>query len=200
MMIRIAKLENRLPWLLIVGGIIGIVCSLFLVHDQIQIWLNPHYVPSCSLNPVVNCGAVIGSKQGEVFGIPAPFLGLLVFPVLVTTGAAMLAGAKLKRWFWQWIELGMLGGVVFALWLFWLSLYRVHALCPFCMTVDVVVYTLAWYVTLYNLEHGYAILPKRLDSAGQFARKHHLDILLLWFVLLLVFILHHFWYYYGQYF
>lgn len=199
-MIKTTELAKGLPWLLIIGGVIGILCSVILVHDQVAIWKNPNFVPACSLNPVVNCGTVIDSKQGEVFGIPAPFFGLLVFPALVTIGTAILAGAKLKRWFWQWLGAGAVGGVAFALWLFWLSMYKVHALCPFCLMVDVVVYAIAWYVTLYNLEHGYLILPKRLDRVARFARKHHLDILIAWLLLLVVLILNHFWYYYGQYF
>lgn len=199
-MIKTTELAKGLPWLLIIGGVIGVLCSVILVHDQIEIWKNPNFVPACSLNPVINCGTVIDSKQGDILDIPPPFFGLLLFPALVTVGATMLAGAKLKRWFWQWLEAGMIGGVAFALWLFWLSMYKVHALCPFCLTVDVVVYTVAWYVTLYNLEHGYLILPKRLDSAARFARRHHLDILITWFLLLIVLILNHFWYYYGQYF
>src|ERR1019366_6072990 len=136
-----------LTWLLVIGGIIGIICSLVLVYDQIKIWQNPHYSPFCSLNPLVNCGSVIDSKQGDVFGIPPPFFGLIVFPILATTGMALFAGAKFKRWFWIGLEAGAIGGAISALWLFILSMYRVHALCPFCLGVDVVVYTLFWYIT-----------------------------------------------------
>lgn len=191
-------LDKVLPWLLIIGGIIGGLCSLALVYDQIKIWQNPSYQPACSLNPVVSCGNVISSRQGEVFGIPAPFFGLIVFSVLVTVGTALLAGAKLRRWFWQGLALGALGGVAFALWLFWLSMYRIHALCPFCLVVDIVVYTLAWYLLLYVLDKEFIRLPKRLARTGTFARRHHLDILLAWFIALIVLILNHFWYYYGK--
>jgi len=187
-----------MPWMLVIAGIIGIMCSLFLTYDQIQVWKHPSYVPACNLNPIVSCGSVIDSKQGEVFSIPAPFFGLLAFPVLITLGVAMIAGAKFKRWFWQLAELGGIGGIGFALWLFWLSVYRVHALCPFCLTVDVVIYTMVWYLTLYNLSEGNIALPKRLVGVGDFARRHHLDILITWFILIIAFILHHFWYYFGH--
>lgn len=191
-------LARTLPWLLIIGGVIGIIASLFLVYDQIQIWKNPGYTPACSLNPIVNCGTVIDSKQGEIAGIPAPFFGLLAFPALITVGVALLASARFARWFWRLMEVGVVGGIVFALWLFWLSMYRVHALCPFCLTVDVAVYTLFWYVTLYNLREGHVKLPAKCQKAVAFTQKHHLDILLAWFVLLIVVILNHFWYYFGQ--
>lgn len=193
-----SRLNAFMPWMLLFAGIVGIVCSLFLTYDQIQIWKHPNYIPACNLNPIVSCGSVIDSKQGEIFGIPAPFFGLIAFPVLATVGLAMIAGAKFKRWFWQLAELAGIGGIGFALWLFWLSVYRVHALCPFCLTVDVVVYTMVWYLTLYNLSEGYIALPKRLVGVGDFARRHHLDILVTWFILIIAFILHHFWYYFGQ--
>lgn len=193
-----SRLVTALPWMLVVAGVIGIVCSLFLTYDQIQIWKNPNYIPACSLNPIVSCGSVIDSKQGEIFNIPAPFFGLLAFPALATVGATMIAGAKFKRWFWQLTELAGIGGIAFALWLFWLSLYRVHALCPFCLTVDATVYIMVWYLTLYNISEGHISLPKRFVGVGDFARRHHLDILVTWFILIIAFILHHFWYYFGQ--
>ena len=192
------RLAAVLPYLLIVGGVIGIVCSVILISDQIKIWENPGFLPSCNLNPIVNCGTVINSKEGEIFGIPAPFFGLMVFPAVMTVGVAMLAGAKFKAWFWRLVALGMAGSVVFALWLFWLSVYHVHALCPFCLTVDVVVYTLAWYVTLYVIGEGHVTVPRRLDGIARFARQHHAEILVTWLLLIVAFILNHFWYYFGQ--
>lgn len=190
-------LKRALPWILIIGGIVGILCSLILTYDQIKIWEDPGYQPACSLNPVVSCGSVINSKQGDILGIPSPFFGLLAFPVLVTVGAAMLAGATFKRWFWRGLALGAAGGVLWALWLFFISLYRVHALCPFCLTVDVVVYIMFWYLSLYVIQEGYVRLPRRLASASAFVRRHHLDILVLWLALIAAFVLKHFWYYYG---
>ena len=196
-----SRLKKVLPYILMIGGIIGIICSLILLYDQIRIWENPGYIPACSLNPVVSCGSVINSKQGELFNIPGPTWGLIAFPVLVTVGAAMVAGATFKRWFWIGLELGAAGGVGFALWLFYLSVYKVHALCPYCLAVDVVVYTLFWYLTLYNIEQGNIKLPRgRWQTVGNFLRRHHLDILVLWFLIIIGFILKHFWYYYGRYF
>ena len=192
------NLKKVLPWLLIIGGLIGLVAALILAHDQVEIWKNPSYQPSCNINPIVSCGSVINSKQGEIFSIPAPLFGLLAWPALMALGVALLAGAKFARWLWRLIWLGTLGGLVFALWLFWLSLYKVHALCPFCLTTDVVVYALFWYISLYLFNEKHITLPAKFKKALAFANKHHLDIILFWFVLVIAFILHHFWYYFGK--
>jgi uncharacterized membrane protein len=187
-----------IPWFLIIGGIICTICSLILTHDQISIWQNPHFVPACDLNPIVSCGTVIAAKQGEIFGIPSMILSLLAFPPVAAIGVAMLAGARFKRWFWWLAELGGIGAIGWALWLFYLSIYHIHALCPFCLTMDATLYTVIWYLTLYNLGEGHIQLPASFDRTVVFARRHHLDILVAWFIILIAFILHHFWYYFGQ--
>ncbi len=186
-----------LPYILIIAGVIGIICSSVLIYDQVQLWRNPNYQPACSLNPIVSCGSVINSNQGHIFHIPAPFLGLVSFTALVTVGVSLLAGAKFKRWFWLGVELVALGGVGIAIWLFILSLYRIHALCPFCLATDVVTYVTFWYLTLYNLRANNFALPARFQRLANFMARHHLDILILWFLVIFAIILQHFWYYYG---
>jgi uncharacterized membrane protein len=197
-MFKNATLTKAIPFLLIIGGIIGLICSFIITQDKLDLAENPHFVPSCNLNPVISCGSVMSSKQGSLFGFPNPWIGLAAFAVLVTIGVGILAGAKFKRWFWLGLESGIVLGLAFAYWLLFESVYRIKALCPYCLTVDVVVITLIWYVTLYNIQEGHIVLPARLIGLGDFARKHHLDILLLWFIILIAIILQHFWYYYGK--
>ena len=198
-MFKNVTLTKAIPYLLIVGGVIGLICSFIITQDKLDLAENPHFVPSCNLNPIISCGSVMSSKQGSLFGFPNPWIGLAAFAVLVTIGVSILAGAKFKRWFWLGLETGIVLGLAFAYWLLFESVYRIKALCPYCLTVDVVVITLIWYVTLYNIQEGHITLPARLIGVGDFARKHHLDILLVWFLVVIAVILQHFWYYYGQY-
>ena len=187
-------LQNVLPWLLIVCGVIGLLASAIIMIDKIELLQNPDRTFICDLNPVVSCGSVMQSEQSHAFGFPNPIIGLAGFPVLIVTGVAMLAGATLKRWYWIGLQLGTLFGIGFVHWLFFQSVYRIGALCPYCMAVWVVTITSFWYVAMYNLDKGHFKTVARLDV---FLRKHHLDILVLWFLLIAGFILKHFWYYYG---
>jgi len=198
-MFKKATLNKALPWMLIVGGVIGLICSFVITNDKLQLAENPHFIPSCNLNPVISCGSVMASKQGSAFGFPNPWIGLAAFAVLVTIGVGILAGAKFKRWFWLGLEAGIVFGLLFAFWLLFESIYRIRALCPYCLAVDVVVITLFWYVSLYNIQEKYIVLRGKWAQLAAFARKHHLDILLAWFIVLIVLILQHFWYYYGKY-
>lgn len=191
-------LETTLPWLLIIFGIIGLVAAYVITDEKFKLLVNPNYHPACSINPIISCGSVMQSKQAAVFGFPNPFIGLAAFPVLIATGAAMLAGAKLKRWYWLGLEAGAVFGLGFVHWLFFESVYRIHALCPYCMGVWVVTIGTFIYVTLYNLRTGHIKTPAKLRRTVGFIGRHHGDVYVLWLLVIAALILHHFWYYFGK--
>lgn len=191
------RLDNVLPWLLIICGTIGLLAAAIILIDKIELIKNPNATFLCDLNPIISCGSIMESNQSHAFGFPNPIIGLAAFPVVIVTGVAMLAGAQLRRWYWLGLQFGTIFGLAFVHWLFFQSVWSINALCPYCMVVWVVTITTFWYVTLYNIEKQYIKLPASLQGAGKFARKHHLDILLLWFLIIAGLILHHFWYYYG---
>ncbi len=190
--------KKALPYILVIGGIIGYICAFIIMYDKVQIADNPNFVPNCNLNPIISCGSVMESKQATAFGFPNPFLGLGGFPILATVGAAMLAGAAFKRWFWLAVNAGTLFAVGFVHWLFFESVYRIQALCPYCMAVWVVSITAFWYVTLYNIDQKNIKLPKKAAKPYAWVRRHHFDLLVLWFLVIAALILKHFWYYYGR--
>jgi uncharacterized membrane protein len=194
----LAKLGTVLPWLLIVCGIIGIIASVAITVEKFDLLQNPHYQPACDLNPIISCGSVMKSGQAKAFGFLNTYIGLVGFPVVLTTGVVMLAGARLKRWYWLGMQLGLTFGVAFAYWLLFESIFRIRALCPYCLSVDVAITTAFWYVTLYNFYNGFLKLPLSLKPIGAFIKRHHADILVFWFVLVVALILKHFWYYFGQ--
>ncbi|HSW80416.1 MAG TPA: vitamin K epoxide reductase family protein [Candidatus Saccharimonadales bacterium] len=191
-------LDRVIPWMLVVGGVIGLVCSFIISLDKLRLLQNPNFKPNCDLNPVVSCLSVMASKQGSVFGFPNPWIGLAGFAVLIAVGMAILAGAKFKRWFWLGLEAGITLNLIFAYWLLYESVYTIHALCPYCLAVDVVVITLFWYTTLFLVDEKLLKLPGSWAKAAAFARRHHFDILVVWFLITIVIILKHFWYYYSR--
>jgi uncharacterized membrane protein len=191
------KLDTFLPWLLIAGGLIGLAAASIISYDKQQLLKDPSFQPSCNLNPVISCGNIMASKQGEAFGFPNPWIGLVAFGVLITIGVSLLAGAHFKRWFWLGLQAGTLFGLLFVYWLIFQSLYRIGALCPYCMAVWVVVIGIFWYVLLYNLQQGNLCSPDKLKPLANFMRRHHLDILMLWLLLITVLILKRFWYFFN---
>ena len=194
----LAKLGRILPWILIICGIIGVVASLVITSEKFALAENPNHQTMCDINPIISCGSVMKSDQAHAFGFMNTYIGLVGFPIVITTGMAMLAGARFKRWWWIGMQVGLTFGIAFAYWLLWQSMYRLHALCPWCLSVDVALPISFWYVTLYNFYHGNLRLPERLKPLGRFVKRHHVDILLVGFLIVIAVILHHFWYYFGQ--
>lgn len=191
------RIQQALPYLLIVCSVIALICSFILSQDELELAKNPSFTPTCNLNPVLSCGSVIRTHQAALFGFPNPWIGLAAFSVFLTVGIALLAGAQFKRWFWQAMEAGLCVAMIFAYWLLAQSVFVIQALCPFCLVVDVALTTMFWYTTLCVVTSRYVPLPARLGTVVAFGRKHHAEILITWFLLLVALILQHFWYYYG---
>jgi uncharacterized membrane protein len=190
-------LIGTLPWLLLIGGAIAMIASIMLSIEVFDRLKNPHFVPVCNLNPILSCTSVANSSQAHAFGFPNYFIGTAGYAAVAAIGAAMLAGAKLKRWFWRLVEIGLLFAVGFLTWLQFQTLYRIGALCIFCMIVWVCTIPMFWYTTLYNLQMGHIGTPARLRRLVSFLRRHHGDILILWFLIIIALILKRFWYYWS---
>lgn len=143
--------------LLVVLGLIGLAASFALTVDKFRILEDPGAVLGCNVSVLVQCGANLNSPQGAVFGFPNPLIGLVGFTAPIVVGAAILAGARFRRWFWITFDLGLLGALAFVVWLIGQSVFTLFTLCPWCMVVWSVTIPLFLLVTLANLRDG--VLP-----------------------------------------
>src|SRR5262249_20935142 len=103
---RAADASNGVPvrrasavWILI-AGVIGLAAAFTLTVEKIEILINPAYVPTCSINPVLSCGSVMVTPQASAFGFPNPLIGIVAFTVVVVTGVLAVANIRLPRWYW----------------------------------------------------------------------------------------------------
>lgn len=156
-----ARSDRPLAWLLLIGGGIGLLGAFALLVERIRMLQDPAYIPSCSLSPVLSCGSVMGSEQASLLGFPNPILGVAGFAVVVTTGAAVLAGGRLARWYWGGLQVGVIAALALVGWLIFHSLYSIGALCPYCMVVWAVTVPIAVGVTARNLRTGVLPAPRR---------------------------------------
>ncbi len=191
------KLDSYLPWILLIAGLIALLASLMLSIEVFDRLKNPKLVPICNLSPVLSCTSVADSPQSHAFGFPNYFIGIAAYAALAMIGLAMLAGAKFKIWFWRLIEAGLFFSVLFITWLQFQSLYRIGALCIFCMIVWAATIPIFWYTTLYAFRIGALPKPAKATRAINFAQRHHLDILTVWYLLIILLILKRFWYYWS---
>lgn len=189
--------DRRLAWGLTTGGLIGFVASAVLLIERFKLTEDSTYVPSCSINPVLSCGSVMETAQAALLGFPNPIIGVAAFPVVVTTGVVVLAGGRLARWYWVGLQAGVSAALLLVSWLAFQSIYRIGALCPYCMVVWAVVIPVFWYVTLRNVAGGTFGRSVRDSRATTFLGEWHAPLLLLPFLLLLGLITERFWSYWS---
>lgn len=190
------RLQRIVPIVLIVCGALGALAAAILTIEKIRVLQDPTYVPSCSLNPILSCGSVMESDQAEAFGFPNPLIGIAGFTTVLVTGVSLRAGAELKRWYWLGLQGGVLLGTAFVAWLTYQSLYRIGALCPYCLIVWAVIPVLTIYVTCHNIVTGH--LGRRMQRVGALLVRNHTVVLTLWYLTVATLILKRFWDYWQS--
>lgn len=180
-------------WILI-AGVAGLVASVTLTVEKIDMLLNSSYVPSCNINPIVSCGSVMTTPQASAFGFPNSLIGIAAFAVVTVTGVLTLANVALPRWYWVGLTLGTLAAAGFVHWLIFQSLYRIGALCPYCMVVWVATISLLVVVASVTVRSGGEV------RGGAIARSlHHWrwSIATIWFTAVFLLIVARFWDYWS---
>jgi uncharacterized membrane protein len=179
-------------WYVLIAGAIGLTAALALTIEKIEMLINPDYVPSCSINPILSCGSVMITPQASAFGFPNPLIGIVAFTVVVVTGVLAVTKVALPRWYWAGLTVGSWLGAAFVHWLIFQSLYRIGALCPYCMVV--------WAITipLLVVSGGLALQPQRSGNAAvRVIHTWRWSIVALWFTALILLILERFWNYWS---
>ncbi len=192
------KLQKYFPWLLVGGGSLGLLAALVLTLEKFALLKNPEHVLSCDINPIVACGSVINTWQASAFGFPNPLIGIFGFAAVIVVGVSMLAGMRIaKAWYWRTFWAGTIFGFGFIHWLAFQSIYRIGALCPYCMVVWAVTVPIFWYTTLWLLREGFLKFPKGWGKLNDFMQRNHLGLLLIWYILVFFAIMNRFWYFFG---
>lgn len=181
-------------WSVLVAGVIGLVASVTLTLEKIDILLDPAYVPSCNINPILSCGSVMITPQASLLGFPNPLLGLVAFTVVVVTGLLAVTKVVLPQWYWMGLTAGLVVGAVFVHWLIFQSLYRIGALCPYCMVVWVV--TIALLVVVASIAYRPALGDRR-SGPGRLLFRWRWSIVALWFTAVFLLIMVRFWDYWS---
>jgi uncharacterized membrane protein len=144
---------------LIVAGAIGWFSAFQLTLDKFLVLTDPGAALNCNFSVIVQCGKNLTSPQGSVLGFPNPIIGLGAFIAPIAVGVSILAGARFARWYCIAFNVGILGALVFVIWLISQSIYVLGTLCPWCMVVWSVTIPMFLLVTLYNVRTG--VLPLR---------------------------------------
>jgi uncharacterized membrane protein len=194
------KPVTSFPYILIIFGLTGLAAALAFAAEKEHLLKNPGIELACNLNPVYSCSNVFLSPQAQIVGVSNEYFGIAIFGALITVGVVILAGATMKKWFWQLFILGMIGAMAVVFWFFYQSVYVIGSLCIFCS----IVWLSTWTITVAGFSWMYdtKLLPTSAVPQRIFKVIREYNVLI-WFLLLFLFatlIVKHFWYYYGQYF
>ncbi|MBS4726926.1 vitamin K epoxide reductase family protein [Mycobacterium sp. SM1] len=180
-------------WWVLIAGAIGLLASMTLTAEKIHILLNPSYVPSCNLNPVLSCGSVMLTPQASLLGFPNALIGISGFTVIVVSGVLAVTKVPLPQWYWSGLAMATALGAGFVHWLIFQSLYRIGELCPYCMAV--------WAVTIPLLVVVASIALRPACAGGgtvaQTLYRWRWSITALWFTTVVLLILARFWDYWS---
>ena len=176
---------------IIIAGLAGLASAFTLTVEKIELLIDPTFVPSCNLNPVLSCGSIMVTPQASAFGFPNPLIGIVAFTVIVTSGVLAFAKVRLPQWYWVGLTIGTTLGVVFIGWLIFQSLYRIGALCPYCMVV--------WAVTipLLVVVASIAMRPLAGNAVLRVLYEWRWSIVALWFAAVILMIVVRFWSYWS---
>jgi uncharacterized membrane protein len=191
--------QKALPYVFIVGGIIGLLASFTLTYDKIHVLESSSYQPACNINPILSCGSVMKTQQASLMGVPNTVFGLMAFSMLLMLGVVLTTGVKLPRWLWIAAQGAATGGVIFMHYLFFEGVFRIHAICPWCFVVWMITIPIFFGITVYNIREGNLYL-ERLGHArkiGAFISRYSNDLLVLWYLVIFVILLTKFWYYWS---
>jgi len=159
--------DNR--WIfasMLVGALLSLLAAFVLSVEAIQLAKNPNASLSCSVNVVLNCATVAKHPTSELFGFPNSFLGMIAEPVVITVAIAGLAGIAFPRRFMFAAQIGYTLGLIFAIYLFFTSMFVIGALCPWCLLVTASTIFVWFSITRYNIRENNLYLPKKIQKAA----------------------------------
>lgn len=192
-------IQKTFPYILITGGIIGLLASFLLEIDAFELIKNPAAKLPCNINPFISCTSVANTWQSHVFGFPNSILGIIAFSMLLAIGIMLFSGGRSRKPLWLLVNLGTLAAMAFVMWFFYESVYKIGSLCAYCMVVWTITWPLFLYTTIWNFkENHFAVsslkikTQKIIDKIGHFISNNHVQILVIWYLVIILLIVFHF--------
>jgi uncharacterized membrane protein/glutaredoxin len=118
-----ALLRSGPNWPLFVLALIGMVLTSYLTFTAWQGKL----VAGCTVGSA--CDVVLNSRWSTLLGIPTSFWGLLTYALLAAIACNKYADSQ-----WKFAWFVSIVGLFYSLYLTGISLFVLHAFCPYCLT------------------------------------------------------------------
>ncbi len=140
------QLVTRRPgYVSLLFAVLGLAASAYLTVEH----FSASTVLACPETATINCTKVTTSKWSHVLGIPVALLGLIYFVVVVAICLPVAwRVAALDRW-----RIALVGlGAVSVVYLVYIELFKVDAICLWCTAVHVCTIALLAAVLLHDAD------------------------------------------------
>jgi dihydroorotate dehydrogenase len=121
------KYLKKAPIVLFGLSAIGILDAIYLTYEHYHV-----LGVACFTLGIIDCGKVIRGSYSEMFGIPLSVYGLLYY-LSISASAAILIFIKNLRLIKYYVLLSSSFAFLFSLYLVYLQLLVIGAICPYCM-------------------------------------------------------------------
>jgi uncharacterized membrane protein len=127
----------RLAAACLVVAAAGLAVSIYLTAVH---YTSPE-VLACSASGIIDCDAVTTSSQSVLLGIPVTVLGIAFFVGMLVMNLPTLWRSDSPTL--RWGRFGAVAaGMVFVLWLIYVEIHLVHAICLWCTVVHALTFAL----------------------------------------------------------
>lgn len=144
---------------MIVTGLFGLLAAFMLTLETVQYYKDPSQGAACDFSVLVSCSHNMTSAYGWLFGFPNPMLGMMAWPVVITSGVLLLTGVRLPSWYFKGLAFGFMLAMLLVSGFVSISIYSLGALCPWCMLTWSMVIPGFFTVVLYTLKEGLLVGP-----------------------------------------
>lgn len=129
---------------ILILSIVGLITSVYMTYA--------HYESAglCELAKSNSCDIVNKSEFSELFGIPVPFIGVAGYLALILASLLKLINAPLFKELNFYIFLMAVAGFGFTLYLKYLELFVLRAICRLCL-VSAVAITFIFVLSILGL-------------------------------------------------
>ena len=92
----------------------------------------------CNFSATISCDIVNRSLYSELWGVPVAVFGLFSYGMIALLALALLQGIT-DVWIPRLQQVLSLGALVFSLYLTYVELFVLHAICPICVSSLIIV-------------------------------------------------------------
>ena len=115
----------------LVVSVVGLINAAYLAYEK----YSPAQFVTCPLSSqssLVNCSAVAQSSYSEIYNIPVAFLGLAYY-IFLTILFIFAFKKGDPFWLLPTLFFSTLLGFVFSVWLVYVQVFLIGAICTFCL-------------------------------------------------------------------